>query len=435
MFRTTFATLALATTLHADTRVFQTFEGDGFDDWQAAGTAFGLAPSAGKTDSMAKTFSAYSGRSLAVSDHGGEAAKGSLTSPEFTIQEPYITFLIAGGNAAGKTAAQLVIDGKVVREALGKRSLSCEPALWDVAEFKGRRARIRLLDDVTGDWGVIGVDQILFSDSPNPGFPATIREDKAEAEGLVAAAAVAGATVPVGSLLKIEATHADQQITSPTAITFDDQGRVYVAETHRFREGIEDDRGNLFWYLDDLASKKTSDRRALHEKWQAKVSLAELTRKSEVVRRLADTDGDGKIDQSQVFADGFNDVLDGTAAGAFYFEGSLYFACIPKIYQLRDTNGDGTADERKVVEEGFGVRVSLSGHDMNGFTLGTDGRIYGSIGDRGFSLITKEGVSYDYPNEGAVFRFEPDGTGFELFHTGLRNPKEIAFDALGNAFT
>ena len=80
------------------------------------------------------------------------------------------------------------------------------------------------------------------------------------------------------------------------------------------------------------------------------------------------------IDESKVFADGFNDVLDGTAAGVFYYEGCLYFACIPKIYMLRDTRRRD-ADERKVVAEGFGVRVSLSGHDLNGFTLGPDGRI------------------------------------------------------------
>ncbi len=254
-------------------------------------------------------------------------------------------------------------------------------------------------------------------------------------DGLTPATVIAGVHIPEGSTLKIEATHQDQKLTSPTAITFDDQGRVYVAETHRFRKGIEDDRDHLYWFLDDLAARKTSDRRALHEKWKDKLPLHKLTANSEIVRRLADTDGDGKIDESKVFASGFNDMLDGTAAGVFYYEGSLYFSCIPKIYTLRDTNGDGTADERKVVEEGFGVRVSLSGHDLNGFTLGPDGRIYGTVGDRGFSLITKEGVKYDYPNEGAAYRFEPDGTGFEILHTGLRNPKEIAFDALGNAFT
>ena len=63
--------------------------------------------------------------------------------------------------------------------------------------------------------------------------------------------------------------------------------------------------------------------------------------KSELIRRLADTNGDGTLDESKVFADGFNDVLDGTAAGVFYYEGCLYFACIPKIYMLRDTDGDG----------------------------------------------------------------------------------------------
>lgn len=427
--------LLLASALSITARDFQTFEGDGYGDWQVQGDAFGLAPSAGKTESMRKAFTSYSNDSLAISAHGGESSKGSLVSPEFTIGERYIALLIAGGDYPGKTAAQLMVDGKIVREAIGNRRFACQPAVWDVAEFLGKSAKIRLIDDEAGNWGFIGVDHIVFTDQPNDKFPPTTRENRAFVDGLSATKTLAGVSIPIGSILNIEATHGDQKITSPTAITFDDQGRIYVAETHRFREGIEDDRSNLFWYLDDLAAKQTSDRRALHEKWKAKRSIDELTRKSEYIRRLADTDGDGKLDESTVFADGFNDVLDGTAAGVFYYEGSLYFACIPKIYMLKDTNGDGKSDERKVVEEGFGVRVSLSGHDLNGFTLGPDGRIYGTIGDRGMSVITKEGRAYNYPNEGAAFRFEPDGSGFELFHTGLRNPKEIAFDTLGNAFS
>jgi quinoprotein glucose dehydrogenase len=267
------------------------------------------------------------------------------------------------------------------------------------------------------------------------GLASTHAKDAQSINGLTPTTVVAGVHIPADTTLKVEATYQEQKLTSPTAITFDDQGRIYVSETHRFRKGIEDDRDHLYWFLDDLAARKTSDRLALHEKWKEKLPLDKLTANSEIIRRLADTDGDGRIDESKVFADGLNDMLDGTAAGVFYYEGSLYFACIPKIYALRDTNGDGTADERKVVAEGFGVRISLSGHDLNGFTLGPDGRIYGTVGDRGFSLITKEGVKYDYPNEGAAFRCEPDGTGLEIFHTGLRNPKEIAFDALGNAFT
>jgi quinoprotein glucose dehydrogenase len=255
------------------------------------------------------------------------------------------------------------------------------------------------------------------------------------AKDLVDSPALAGAAIPPGVALKIEADFKNQQLASPTALTFDDQGRILITETHRFAAGIEDDRAHLYWYLDDLAAAKTIDRRALHEKWKEKLPLARLTEKSEIVRRLADTNGDGTLDECKVFADGFNDVLDGTAAGIFAHEGAVYLGCIPKLLMLRDTDGNGTADERKTIAEGFGVRVSLSGHDLNGFALGPDGRIYGTIGDRGFNFTTKEGVVCNYPNQGAVFRFEPDGSGFEVIHTGLRNPKEIAFDALGYPFT
>lgn len=255
------------------------------------------------------------------------------------------------------------------------------------------------------------------------------------AAGLVESEALPGVSAPAGATLKVEADHAKHQVTSPTALTFDEQGRVLITETHRFTEGIEDDRSHLYWYLDDLACKTTSDRRALHEKWKEKLPIEKMTAKSELVRILADSNGDGTLDDSKVFADGFNDVLDGTAAGVFANDGTVYLACIPKLMMLRDADGDGKADERKTVEEGFGVRVSLSGHDLNGFALGPDGRIYGTMGDRGMNLTTKEGTRIELPNQGAVFRFEPDGTGFELFHTGLRNPKEIAFDALGNPIT
>ena len=435
MLRTTLASLALTASLPAATQIFQSFEGDGFDAWKIEGTAFGLGPAAEKTLEMTGPLTGFSDDRLAISAHGGDLSTGSMTSPEFTINEPYITFLIAGGDYKGTTAAQLLIDGKVVREANGKRSLRCESALWDVTEFKGKKAVIKLVDEESGSWGFVAVDHIIFTSYPNQKFPPTTKSGKAHIDGLAPTSAVAGANIPIDATLKVEATYKDLQINSPTALTFDDQGRVYVSETHRFRSGIEDDRDHLYWYLDDLASKKTSDRRALHEKWKEKVSIAHLTEKSEVIRRLADTNGDGVLDESKVFAENFKDVLDGTAAGVFYYEGALYFSCIPKIWMLRDANGDGVDDERKVVEEGFGVRISLSGHDLNGFALGPDGRIYGTIGDRGLSLVTKEGVPYDYPDEGVAFSFEPDGTDFQIFHTGLRNPKEIAFDALGNAFS
>lgn len=414
---------------------FQTFEGDGFGDWQTTGKAFGLSPIHGKLDGMDKPFSNFSNNAFAASVHGGNGAVGTLVSPEFQIKTGYIVFAIAGGNHPGKAAVQLLVDGKVVKEATGANNMAFSMVVWNVDSLKGKKAVIRAIDEATGEWGFIAIDHVMLTDYSNPKLPSSTKDGKPFAEGLIATSVLPGVTIPEGSSLKIEATYKDQKITSPTALTFDDQGNVYVAETHRFRHGVEDDRNHLYWYLDDLQAQTTDDRRALHKKWEKKLSHKYMTEVTEVIRRLSDTNGDGKIDESKVFADGFNDVLDGTAAGVFWYDGALYFACIPKIYKLRDADGDGVSDEREVVEEGFGVRISLSGHDLNGFTLGPDGRIYGTIGDRGFSVITKSGEKLHYPNEGAVFRFEPDGSGFELMHTGLRNPKEIAFDEFGNAFT
>lgn len=418
----------------AGAAAFQSFEGDGFGDWQTAGKAFGLSPvHGGKVEGMNAEISGYSGGAYAASGHGGDSASGTLISPEFTISQPHIAFLIAGGNHPGKTAAQLLIADKVVMETTGNNSVELARTSWDVTQYMGKQAVIRIIDNETGGWGVIMVDEFTFSDTADIDLPSSATD--ANILKSITTENLAGATIPNGSSLKIEADFKNLQIKSPTALTFDEQGNIYISETHRFRYGVEDDRNHLPWYLDDLAAMKLADRRALHEKWTGQKSIADMTAKSEVIRRLADTDGDGTLDESKVFADGFNDVLDGTAAGVFYYDGALYFACIPKIYKLRDTDGDGASDEKKIIEEGFGVRVSLSGHDLNGFTLGPDGRIYGTVGDRGLSMVTKEGVSYEYPNEGAFFRFEPDGTGFELIHTGLRNPKEVSFDEFGNAIT
>ncbi|MFD0894909.1 HEAT repeat domain-containing protein [Luteolibacter ambystomatis] len=239
-------------------------------------------------------------------------------------------------------------------------------------------------------------------------------------------------TAPPGVTYHLAGDAKTNRILSPTAIAFDEAGALYVAETHRFRFGVEDNREHLYWYLDDIASQTNADRLAMHEKWKGKKSIKEMTEKSEEIRKLEDLDHDGVYEKAGTYADKFNDVLDGTAAGVMAYEGTVYFACIPKVWALRDTKGTGTADVRDVIQDGFGVRVSFSGHDMNGFALGPDGRIYGTVGDRGFHVETKEGRKYPSPDRGAIFRFDPDGSNFEVIHTGLRNPKEIAFDERGN---
>jgi len=430
---TLFASLVLP--LSATEILYDAFESDGFGEWKVEGSAFGKSPTAASPLGMNGNVQNYANGYYLSSAHGGDAATGSLTSQTFKIQLPYIAFLVSGGNHKDTTAVQLLIDGKVTLTASGQNSLAMRQVVWDVREFAGKEAQLRVLDSEKEAWGIINFDHVLFTDTDKPKFPPAATKDVPKKDGLVASDLLPGLTVPEGSVVTMFGENKDLGIYSPTALSVDEKGHVYLAETHRFRFGVMDNRDHLYWLMDDIASQTTDDRIAMHEKWKEKVPLEKLTTVSEKIRVLVDTDGDGKADKTEIFADNFKDLLDGTAAGIMAFEGRIYFANIPAIWMLEDKDGDLKSDERSVLQDGFGVRVSFSGHDLNGFAFGPDGRIYTTIGDRGFSFTTKEGREYKFPGQGAILRFEPDGSEFEVVHMGLRNPKEIAFDQYGTAIS
>ena len=241
--------------------------------------------------------------------------------------------------------------------------------------------------------------------------------------------------IPAGTTLTPASAAAAPSGLVPTALAFDDEGRIFLVESPRPGGGLTADPKALAWYVDDLAAHTVADRLAVFEKWKERIPQAYLTAPPGRVRRLADKDGSGVFDQAAVFAEGFNEPLDGALGGVLVYQGGVYLAGIPKLWLLQDVNGDGVADHRKALADGLGVHISPAGHDLRGLTLGPDGRLYGTLGDRGLNVTTKDGKTFQYPNQGCAFRIEADGTGFEVFYTGLRDPRGIAFDALGNAFT
>ncbi|MGE0143309.1 MAG: PVC-type heme-binding CxxCH protein [Planctomycetota bacterium] len=226
---------------------------------------------------------------------------------------------------------------------------------------------------------------------------------------------------------------AEPMLANPVAFDIADDGRIYVVETHRLRQGVIDMRDYTGWVHEDLACLTVEDRRrAIFRHFGGE--LANWRSAHERIRCLIDDDRDGKVDRATTFADGFNDLVDGIAAGVFAHGKDVWFTDIPNVWRLTDDDGDGVADRRKVLHEGYGVHFSLIGHDLHGAILGPDRRLYFSIGDRGFH-VEHEGLTHAYPHEGAVLRCELDGSGLQVVHRGLRNPQELAFDDFGDLFT
>ena len=130
----------------------------------APGPAFAGGPSHG-TGPGQQPVTGFVGQGLVNTfDPSGDAAIGTLTSPKFELSKKYVQFLVGGGDHADKTCIQLLVDDEAVRSAAGKNSEALEWTTWDVADLKGKRARIRIVDQETGGWGHINVDQIVMTD-------------------------------------------------------------------------------------------------------------------------------------------------------------------------------------------------------------------------------------------------------------------------------
>lgn len=244
--------------------------------------------------------------------------------------------------------------------------------------------------------------------------------------------AIQGFVLPEGVSASLLAS--EPALANPVAFYVASDGKVYVCETFRQEVGVEDNRSHMDWLNNDLRLESVEERLAMFKKYLGD-DVKKYATEHDRVRVLQDTNGDGTFDSDKVFAQGFNDILDGTGAGVIEHDGKVYYTCIPKLWMLEDADGDGKAENTEALHHGYGVRVAFRGHDMHGLTVGPDGRLYFSIGDRGYNVITQEGTRIKRVDSGAVFRCEMDGSHLEVFAYGLRNPQELAFDDHGNLWT
>lgn len=155
------------------------FEGDSYGEWVATGEALGPGPAKGTLPNQMHV-EGFEGKGLVNSFFKGDGTKGTLTSPEFTIQRKYICFLIGGGKH--DLAVHLLVEGQAARTATGPNDKPggterLEWHSWDVADLAGKRAKIQIVDNATGGWGHINVDHILQSNT-HRGLDVSRREIK-----------------------------------------------------------------------------------------------------------------------------------------------------------------------------------------------------------------------------------------------------------------
>ncbi len=193
-------------------------------------------------------------------------------------------------------------------------------------------------------------------------------------------------TVPSG--FQVEVVAAEPNLVNPVAMTFDERGRIWVAESveyPRHSAGAGRDR----------------------------------------IKILEDTDGDGKADKFTIFAEGLN-IPSGIAVG----RGGVWVANSPDILLLKDLDGDDRADTREVVATGFG---RFDTHELpNSLTWGPDGRLYGWNGVFNPARVVSNGKTYAFTC--AIWSIDPKTREFKLHCEGTSNPWGIALNDEGSFF-
>jgi putative membrane-bound dehydrogenase-like protein len=165
---------------------------------------------------------------------------------------------------------------------------------------------------------------------------------------------------------RLELVACEPLVTDPIALAFDEDGRLFVLEMNDYPERGEQFLGH--------------------------------------VKRLEDTDGDGRFDKSTVFAKGLR-----WPSAIFCYGGGVFVGSTPDLFYFKDTNDDGVADQKQVVLTGWGNRSGKLEPEgaFSSLAWGLDNQIHG-LCNRDSGVITNPTNPAAKPvTLGGNFAFDP----------------------------
>ncbi len=210
---------------------------------------------------------------------------------------------------------------------------------------------------------------------------------------------------------------------NPTNMDVDFKGRVWVTEAVNYRNFNNDST------------------KALHHQ------------KGDRVMILEDTDGDGKADNSKVFAED-KDLV--SPLGIAVIGNKVYVSCSPNLIVYTDADGDDHPDKKEILLTGFGGLDH--DHSLHAVLGGMDGNLYFNTGNAGPHIVTDKigwtlrsgsvytgGTPYNTSNQGNMksddgkvwvgglaLRMDGEGGHLKVMAHNFRNAFELTVDSRGD---
>jgi glucose/arabinose dehydrogenase len=177
-------------------------------------------------------------------------------------------------------------------------------------------------------------------------------------------------TIRVAPGFKVELVASEPMIEAPVAISWDDQGRMYVCEMRNYMHDV-----------DGAGEDQPIGR----------------------ISRLEDTDGDGVMDKSTVFVDKLVMPRAVMALG----DGAVVSEP-PILTWYHDTDGDGVADQKDVITDKYATKGGQPEHMANSPTWMMDNWITSSNHNVRYRLQQGKWVSEDFIGSGQWGRTQDD---------------------------
>ena len=217
---------------------------------------------------------------------------------------------------------------------------------------------------------------------------------------------------------QLELIAAEPLIRQPSGMCWDERGRLFVCELHGYNlEGQYDiEKLNKTGKLDKVVRRLSADEEAIRKAQAGQYGT---------VKQLIDTDGDGRMDKANVWADRLPPCF-----GICPARGGVIVICAPDIVFLADRDGDGKAEVREKLFTGFNDVIIE--RRMNSPQWGLDNWIYVARGRGGRITGPKLDKPVDLPP--IDFRFKADGSAIEPISGGT-GTFGFAFNAEGDRFT
>jgi putative membrane-bound dehydrogenase-like protein len=217
---------------------------------------------------------------------------------------------------------------------------------------------------------------------------------------------------------RMELVASEPLIKEPSGVCWDERGRMFVSELHGY---------NLEGQYDIEELNKTGELDRVVRRYDADPKIKEAARAGTfgTVKMLTDTDGDGRMDKAEVWADKLPPCY-----GLCPAREGVIVACAPDIIYLADRDGDGKAEVRETLFTGFAAGALERG--LSNPQWGPDNWIYVGIGHDG-GHITGPHLAKPVDLPRTDFRIKPDGSAIEPI-MGTTKTIGMAFTADGERF-